>query len=151
MCYRFSPLAYFTIDSKGRRFLLLLSLMLMVPLLIAAGFSLEITTTHPNSSVRVGVFETFLILYTAAYSPGAGVVPFLYSSEIFPMVHRGAYILFSLFAARLVTDLFFLKRFKEVGMSLSCSVNFVLAGVLALTVPQLQVHLGQTRLLGLFA
>jgi hypothetical protein len=36
-------------------------------------------------------------------------------------------------------------------MSLSCSVNFFLAGVLALTVPQLQSSLGQTRLLGLFA
>ncbi|EED15428.1 sugar transporter, putative [Talaromyces stipitatus ATCC 10500] len=123
----FSSLAYFTIDSKGRRFLLLLSLILMVPLLIAAGLSLKISHAHPNNSVRVGVFETFLILYTAAYSPGAGVVPFLYSSEIFPMVHR------------------------EVGMSLSCSVNFVLAGILALTVPQLQFHLGQTRLLCLFA
>jgi hypothetical protein len=66
-------------------------------LLIAAGFSLGINTAHPNNSVRVGIFETFLILYTAAYSPGAGVVPFLYSSEIFPMVHRGAYRLLTLF------------------------------------------------------
>ena len=90
-CRRFSPLAYFTIDSKGRRFLLLLSLVLMVPLLIAAGFSLGINTADPNNPIRIGLFETFLILYTAAYSPGAGVVPFLYSSEIFPMVHRGAY------------------------------------------------------------
>jgi hypothetical protein len=36
-------------------------------------------------------------------------------------------------------------------MSLSCTINFFLAGVLALTVPQLQDSLGQTRLLGLFA
>jgi Sugar (and other) transporter len=86
---RFSPLAYFTIDSKGRRFLLLLSLILMIPLLIAAGFSLEIHPTHPSNSARVGAFELFLILYTATYSPGAGVVPFLYSSEIFPLVNRG--------------------------------------------------------------
>ncbi|KAH8696407.1 putative sugar transporter [Talaromyces proteolyticus] len=123
----FSPLAYFTIDSKGRRFLLLLSLILMVPLLIAAGFCLQIDPAHPNNPARVGLFELFLILYTATYSPGAGVVPFLYSSEIFPLVNR------------------------EVGMSLSCTVNFLLAGVLALTVPQLQSSLGQTRLLGLFA
>lgn len=121
----FSPLAYFTIDSKGRRFLLLLSLTLMIPLLIAAGFSLQIGST--TSSARRGVFEMFLILYTATYSPGAGVVPFLYSSEIFPLVNR------------------------EVGMSLSCTINFALAGVLALTVPQLQESLGQTGLLGLFA
>jgi hypothetical protein len=61
----------------------------MIPLLIAAGFSLRINYTDPSNPVRVGVFETFLILYTAAYSPGAGVVPFLYSSEIFPLVNRG--------------------------------------------------------------
>lgn len=36
-------------------------------------------------------------------------------------------------------------------MSLSCSVNFVLAGAFAFTVPQFQVHLGQMRLLYLFA
>lgn len=86
---RFSPLAYFTIDSRGRRFLLLLSLTLMVPLLIAAGFSLRINPEHPDNKARVGVFEVFLLIYTAAYSPGAGVVPFLYSSEIFPLLNRG--------------------------------------------------------------
>ncbi|KKA23334.1 Sugar transporter [Rasamsonia emersonii CBS 393.64] len=133
----FSPLAYFSIDSRGRRFLLLLSLVLMFPLLIAAGFSLEINNTVRNNPARVGVFEFFLILYTAAYSPGAGVVPFMYSSEIFPLVNRANLTL-------RVTS-------AEVGMSLSCSVNFLLAGLLALTVPQLQNALGQTRLLGLFA
>ena len=45
----------------------------MIPLLIAAGFSLNIHQTDPTNSVRIGIFETFLILYTAAYSPGAGV------------------------------------------------------------------------------
>jgi hypothetical protein len=55
------------------------------------------------------------------------VVPFLYSSEIFPLVNR------------------------EVGMSFSCSINFLLAGVLALTVPPLSHSLGPTRLLCLFA
>lgn len=84
---RFSPLAYFSIDTRGRRFLLLLSLVLMLPLLLAAGFSLEIDSNYTNnasttqntrasasaSAAQVGVFEFFLILYTAAYSPGAGV------------------------------------------------------------------------------
>jgi hypothetical protein len=71
--YRFSPLAYLWIDSHGRRFLLLTSLILMVPLLIAAGFSLDIHKFNPGNSLRIGMFEIFLILYTAAYSPGAGV------------------------------------------------------------------------------
>lgn len=123
----FSPVAYFFIDSKGRRFLLLLSLMLMMPLLIAMGFSLKIYENIPDHPTRVGVVELFIILYTAAYSPGAGVVPFLYSSEVFPLINR------------------------EVGMSLSCSVNFFLAGLLALSVPQLTSELGSTTVLGLFA
>ena len=63
----------------------------------------------------------------AAYSPGAGVIPFMYSSEIFPLINR------------------------EAGMSFACSVNFVLAGVLALTVPHLMNSLDRTRLLCLFA
>ncbi|KAK5165662.1 hypothetical protein LTR04_001044 [Oleoguttula sp. CCFEE 6159] len=36
-------------------------------------------------------------------------------------------------------------------MSLACAVNFLLAGLLALTVPQLIQALGATKLLGLFA
>ena len=39
----------------------------------------------------------------------------------------------------------------EVGMSLGCSVNFFLCGLLSLSVPQLMDKLGPTRVLGLFA
>ena len=42
-----------------------------------------------SNTVKVGLVSTFIILYTLAYSPGAGVVPFLYTSEIFPQVLRG--------------------------------------------------------------
>ena len=119
----FSPIAYWLIDSKGRRFLLLASLFAMVPLLLATAFSFKI----PNQTARFAVAEVFIIIYTAAYSPGAGVVPFPYSSEVFPLINR------------------------EAGMSFSCSINFLLAGLLALTVPQLNHALGPTGLLGLFA
>lgn len=61
------------------------SLAAMVPLLLATGFSF----LTDNNAVKVGLVSTFLILYTLAYSPGAGVVPFLYTSEIFPQVLRG--------------------------------------------------------------
>ena len=104
----FSPLAYWFIDGKGRRFLLLASLVAMVPLLLATAFSFKID----GQKARSAVVELFVILYTAAYSPGAGVVPFLYSSEVFPLIVR------------------------ESGMSWSCFINFSLAGLLALTVPQ---------------
>ncbi|EON67455.1 hypothetical protein W97_06709 [Coniosporium apollinis CBS 100218] len=119
----FSLPAYWLVDSKGRRYLLLLSLLGCMPTLLATGFSFQIA----NESTRVGVVAFFLMLYTLFYSPGAGVVPFLYSSEVFPLINR------------------------EVGMSWACFWNFLLAGLLALTVPQLTHALGHTRLLGLFA
>lgn len=84
---RSSAIAYFYIDSKGRRWLLMLSLAAMFPLLLATGFSFEATHTITENAL----VATFLVLYTFAYSPGAGVVPFLYSSEIFPQMLRGTY------------------------------------------------------------
>jgi len=98
-----------------------------MPTLLATGFSFKIKPEDPSNSARIGVVAFFLILYTLFYSPGAGVVPFLYSSEIWPLAHR------------------------EVGMSWAVFWNFLLAGLLALTVPQLHQTLGHTRLLGLFA
>ncbi|KAL9044923.1 MAG: hypothetical protein Q9214_001974, partial [Letrouitia sp. 1 TL-2023] len=89
-----SAIAYFYIDSKGRRWLLMLSLAAMFPLLLATGFSFKATRTITENAL----VATFLVLYTFAYSPGAGVVPFLYSSEIFPQVLRGQTTLLSLFA-----------------------------------------------------
>ena len=118
----FSPVAYWFVDVKGRRYILLSSLIAMVPLLLATGLSFMI-----DGSAKVPVTEIFLILYTAAYSPGAGVVPFLYSSEVFPLINR------------------------EVGMSLAVSVNFALGGVVALTVPPLLSSIGKPAVLGLFA
>ena len=93
---RFSPIGYFFIDRKGRRFLLMVSLAAMVPLLIATGFSFDAN----SDSAQLGVVGTFVILFTLAYRPGAGVVPFLYSSEIFPQVLRGKYYNLSLIEPR---------------------------------------------------
>ena len=64
---------------------MIISLAAMIPFLLASGFSFLAN----SDSVKVGLVSTFLILYTIAYSPGAGVVPFLYTSEIFPQVLRG--------------------------------------------------------------
>lgn len=137
----FSPLAFPLIDGdtrdtdaggiirhlpRGRRFLLLTSLILMIPFLIATAFAFDIDATR-HRTAHIAVVELFLILYTAAYSPGAGVVPFAYSSEVFPLGNR------------------------EAGMSLACSVNFLMGGALVLTVPPLVNSWGATRTLGLFA
>ncbi|KAG8533920.1 uncharacterized protein KY384_001661 [Bacidia gigantensis] len=119
----FSAIAYWFIDTKGRRFLLMVSLAAMFPLLLAVGFSFEVE----SNSGRLAAVAIFLILYILAYSPGGGVVPFLYSSEVFPLVLR------------------------EVGMAWASGVLFMGAGLLTLVVPQLIHATGPTGLLGLFA
>ncbi|KAI9681713.1 MAG: hypothetical protein M1822_007065 [Bathelium mastoideum] len=107
----FSTIAYWHIDTKGRRFLLLTSLILMVPLVMGQGLSLAISTSGKENSVHTGIVILLIILNTAAYSPGAGVVPFLYSSEVFPLINR------------------------EAGMSWSCFVNFALGSIVLFFVP----------------
>jgi len=59
----------------------------------------------------------------------AQVIPFMYSSEVFPQVYR------------------------EVGMSLACAVNFSFAGALAMAVPQYanEITSKHLKLLGVFA
>ncbi|KAI4099508.1 MAG: hypothetical protein LQ339_005935 [Xanthoria mediterranea] len=119
-----SIIAYFFIDTKGRRWLLMLSLALMLPFLIGTAFSFK---AAEDTSRQRGLTATFLVLYTMAYSPGAGVVPFLYSSEIFPQILR------------------------EVGMAWASAVSWMGAGILDLCVPALIRELTPTGLLCLFA
>ena len=91
----------------------------MVPLLLASGFSF----LTDNNAIKVGLVSTFLILYTLAYSPGAGVVPFLYTSEIFPQVLRGkqTYISSSSTFLCRCDDSKFLRRGWN-GVGLSCDL-----------------------------
>ncbi|KAG9514313.1 MFS general substrate transporter, partial [Aureobasidium melanogenum] len=122
----FSPLAYFLIDRIGRRALLLTSLLSMLPFLLLTGHYLDTDST--------GAAITLIIIYTALYSPGAGVIPFMYSSEVYP------------------------QEYREVGMSLAVAINLSFAGALAMAVPQYQKRLSDSAqnnqhlvLLGSFA
>lgn len=54
-------IAYFFIDTKGRRWLLMLSLALMLPFLIGTAFSFK---AAEDSSRQRGLTATFLVLYT---------------------------------------------------------------------------------------
>ncbi|CAO1598709.1 hypothetical protein XANCAGTX0491_002469 [Xanthoria calcicola] len=56
-----SMIAYFFIDTKGRRWLLMLSLALMLPFLIGTAFSFK---AAEDSSRQRGLTATFLVLYT---------------------------------------------------------------------------------------
>ena len=82
-----------------------------------------------------------------AYSPGAGVVPFLYCSEIFPQVLRGRPDPLAFCQEPSSTD----NTKIEVGMAWASAVVWMGAGILDLCVPTLIVSIKPTRLLCLFA
>jgi len=102
--------AVWTIDTFGRRALLLFTFPNMCWTLLAAGFAFFI---HEGNSARIGVIALFIYLFDAFYSPGEGPVPFTYSAEVFPLSHR------------------------EVGMAFAVATNNFWAAVLAMTLPRM--------------
>ncbi|KAJ5104495.1 Major facilitator superfamily domain general substrate transporter [Penicillium alfredii] len=80
--------AVFTIDTFGRRGLLLFTFPHMFWTLLAAGMSFWIPE---GSKTHLGLIAMFIYLFEAVYSPGAGPMPFTYSAEAFPMSHREAF------------------------------------------------------------
>ena len=81
--------ALLRIDSWGRRSLLLFTFPQMAWTLLAAGLCslIRASTAH---AVLVGLF---IYLFSAFYSSGEGPVPFTYSAEVFPLTHRGKFVL----------------------------------------------------------
>ena len=61
---RASIIAYFYIESKGRRWLLMLSLAAMFPFLLATAFSFD-----ANQPAQRGLVITFLVLFTTVRHP----------------------------------------------------------------------------------
>lgn len=77
--------AFFTIDTWGRRNLLLSTFPLLCLCLLWTGFSFWIEPDNPRSNARVGMVTTGMYLFEIFYSPGEGPVPFTYSAEAFPL------------------------------------------------------------------
>ncbi|PGH30677.1 hypothetical protein GX50_06541 [[Emmonsia] crescens] len=98
--------AVWTIDTFGRRGLLLFTFPQMFWTLLAAGMCFYIPR---ESDAHIGLIAFFIYLFCAFYSPGEGPVPFTYSAEVFPLSHR------------------------EMGMSWAVATNNFWAAVLALT------------------
>ncbi|KAF6811763.1 MFS myo-inositol transporter [Colletotrichum sojae] len=73
--------AFYTIDTFGRRNLLLVTFPLMAASLVFTGFSFYI----PEGTGRLACIATGIYIFAAVYSPGAGPVPFTYSAEAFPL------------------------------------------------------------------
>lgn len=79
--------AIYTIDTFGRRNLLLTTLPLMSLSLFFTGFSFWIPeTTHHTA--RVACIALGIYIFGIVYSPGEGPVPFTYSAEAYPLYVR---------------------------------------------------------------
>ncbi|KAM3511860.1 hypothetical protein MY11210_004478 [Beauveria gryllotalpidicola] len=78
--------AFWTIDTFGRRSLLLFTFPQMFWTLLAAGLCTLID--KDMGDLRTGLVCLFVFLFAAFYSPGEGPVPFTYSAEVYPLSHR---------------------------------------------------------------
>ena len=102
--------AVWTIDTWGRRALLLFTFPQMAWTLLGAGLCFLIPE---ESRAHLGMIAFFIFLFAAFYSPGEGPVPFTYSAEVFPLSHR------------------------EVGMAWAVATCLFWAAVLSITFPRL--------------
>ncbi|KAL4810310.1 hypothetical protein BDV18DRAFT_55872 [Aspergillus unguis] len=116
--------AVWTIDTFGRRSLLLFTFPQMAWTLLAAGFSFYIPT---ESKAHLGLIALFVFLFAAFYSPGEGPVPFTYSAEVFPLSHR------------------------EVGMAWAVATCLGWAAVLGITFPRMIAALTPQGAFGFYA
>jgi MFS family permease len=105
--------AIYTIDTFGRRNLLLFTFPLMSIFLFFTGFSFFI----PNKDIRVACVALGVYLFGIVYSPGEGPVPFTYSAEAYPLYVR------------------------SYGMSLATATTWFFNFVLAITWPSMQTAL----------
>merc|ERR1719456_2246564 len=108
--------AVYTIDSKGRRWLLLTTFPYMALCLFFTGFSFLI----PNEQALLGCVATGIYLFMVGYSPGMGPVPFTYSAEVYPLSVR------------------------DVGMSFATATCWGFNFILALTWPALVAAFSST-------
>ncbi|WPH01798.1 MFS transporter [Acrodontium crateriforme] len=116
--------AIWTIDTFGRRGLLLFTFPNMAWTLLTAGLCFLIT---PTSQAHLGLVSLFIFLFAAFYSPGEGPVPFTYSAEVFPLSHR------------------------EVGMSWAVATNNFWASVLSISLPRILNAFSPTGTFGFYA
>ncbi|KAJ5787011.1 hypothetical protein N7457_002001 [Penicillium paradoxum] len=78
--------AIYTIDTFGRRNLLLLTFPLMSISMFFTGFSFWIPESSHSARLSCIVLGTYL--FGVVYSPGEGPVPFTYSAEAYPLYVR---------------------------------------------------------------
>ncbi|KAK7998335.1 putative phosphoprotein phosphatase X-1 [Apiospora arundinis] len=102
-----------TIDTLGRRKLLISTLPLMCIFLAAAAYAFPIPYAKDGGNANtVRLVATLLYLHAAVYAPGLGPIPFTLASESFPLSHR------------------------ELGCACVISVNLFFAGLLTIFFPR---------------
>ncbi|KAK8068764.1 hypothetical protein PG994_005380 [Apiospora phragmitis] len=116
--------AIWTMDTLGRRSLLLLTLPLMALTMFCAGLTFSIPA---DNLAHFGLQAVLIYVFCALYSPGMGPVPNSYSAEVFPLSHR------------------------ELGMALAVATTNFWAAVLSLTFPRLESALGTQGAFVLYA
>jgi len=102
--------AFFTIDTFGRRTLLIFCFPFMAAFLLLTGFAFWIPE---SSKAHIGLIALGIYLYAAFYSSSMGPVPFSYSAEVFPLSHR------------------------ELGMSFATAVTWFFNFLVSITFPSL--------------
>lgn len=107
--------AIWTIDTFGRRSLLLFTFPQMAWTLLAAGLC---TLIPGQGGAHLATVALFIYLFAMFYSPGEGPVPFTYSAEVFPLSHR------------------------EVGMAWAVATNLFWAAIVSITFPIMLARLG---------
>ncbi|GAA5853689.1 hypothetical protein JCM3766R1_000591 [Sporobolomyces carnicolor] len=105
--------AFFTIDSFGRRSLLLFTFPFLSITLFIAGSGFFINSQQGQLAMVV----TGVYLFTCFYSSGMGPIPFSYSSEAYPIAVR------------------------EAGMSLATAITWLFNFIIALVFPLMLVSL----------
>ncbi|KAJ0162239.1 putative metabolite transport protein YwtG [Colletotrichum tanaceti] len=115
--------AFYTIDTFGRRNLLLTTFPLMAVCLFFTGFSFYI----PTNPAKIACIATGIYLFGMVYSPGEGPVPFTYSAEAYPLYIR------------------------PIGMSLATATTWFFNFILAVTWPSLQEAFTPTGAFGWYA
>ncbi|KAF4581983.1 sugar porter (SP) family MFS transporter [Ophiocordyceps camponoti-floridani] len=118
--------AIWTIDTFGRRSLLLFTFPQMAWTLLAAGLCSS-KIMPQNSKLHMAFVALFVYLFAAFYSPGEGPVPFTYAAEVFPLSHR------------------------EVGMAWAVATCLFWASVLSVTFPLMLNRLGVLGSFGLYS
>ncbi|CAG8954491.1 hypothetical protein HYFRA_00004404 [Hymenoscyphus fraxineus] len=116
--------AIWTIDTFGRRALLLFTFPQMAWSLLAAGLCALIPI---ENKAHLGLVALFIYIFAIFYSPGEGPVPYTYSAEVFPLSHR------------------------EIGMGFAVATNLFWATILTMFLPLMLSSMGTTGVFCFYA